>query len=102
MLNQFLSSHKAILLVDDNDAVRESLRAVLEFSRFDVKTAANVTEAIHLIDTEKFDIRSSTQSIVATISSPEQSQGCLNAEGIEIQVQELRIWGHRPYLDESS
>ena len=45
-----------ILVVDDEDGVRESLRAVLEFSEFDVKTAANVSDAIHLIDTEAFDV----------------------------------------------
>jgi DNA-binding response OmpR family regulator len=45
-----------ILLVDDNDSVRDSLRAVLEVSQFDVKTAANVMDAIHLIDTEAFDV----------------------------------------------
>jgi DNA-binding response OmpR family regulator len=45
-----------ILLVDDNEAVRESLKAVLEFSKFDVKTATNIAEAMHLIDTEKFDV----------------------------------------------
>jgi len=45
-----------ILVVDDEDGVRESLRAVLELSEFDVKTAANVSEAIHLIDTEAFDV----------------------------------------------
>ena len=42
--------------MDDEDGVRESLRAVLELSEFDVKTAANVSEAIHLIDTEAFDV----------------------------------------------
>jgi DNA-binding NtrC family response regulator len=47
-----------ILVVDDEDGVRESLRAVLELSEFDVKTAANVSEAIHLIDTEAFDCSS--------------------------------------------
>jgi DNA-binding NtrC family response regulator len=45
-----------ILLVDDNASVRDTLRAVLELSQFDVKTAANVTDAIHLIDTEAFDV----------------------------------------------
>jgi DNA-binding response OmpR family regulator len=48
--------NQKILLVDDDEAVRESLKAVLEFSKFDVKTAANVAEAIHLIDTEAFDV----------------------------------------------
>jgi DNA-binding response OmpR family regulator len=50
------AANPKILLVDDNDAVRDSLRAVLEFSKFEVKTAANVAEAIHLIDTEAFDV----------------------------------------------
>jgi len=50
------AANPKILLVDDNDAVRDSLRAVLEFSQFEVKTAANVAEAIHLIDTEAFDV----------------------------------------------
>ncbi|WP_348262879.1 response regulator [Telmatobacter sp. DSM 110680] len=50
------TANPKILLVDDNDAVRDSLRAVLEFSQFDVKTAANVAEAIQLIDTEAFDV----------------------------------------------
>jgi DNA-binding NtrC family response regulator len=44
------------LLVDDEDGVRESLKAVLEFSQFRVKTATNVPDAIHLIDTEPFDV----------------------------------------------
>jgi len=42
--------------VDDNDAVRESLKTVLQCSQFDVKAAASVAEAIHLIDTETFDV----------------------------------------------
>jgi DNA-binding response OmpR family regulator len=50
------AANQKILLVDDDQAVRESLRAVLNFSKFDVKTAANVAEAIHLIDTETFDV----------------------------------------------
>lgn len=45
-----------ILVVDDNEAVRTSLKAVLEVSQFQVTTAANVTEALHLIDTEPFDV----------------------------------------------
>jgi CheY-like chemotaxis protein len=45
-----------ILVVDDNEAVRTSLRAVLEVNQFPVTTAANVGEALHLIDTESFDV----------------------------------------------
>jgi DNA-binding response OmpR family regulator len=45
-----------ILLVDDNEAVRESLKEILEMNQFHVTTAANVPEAIHLIDTDSFDV----------------------------------------------
>jgi DNA-binding response OmpR family regulator len=45
-----------ILLVDDDDSVRELLKEVLEISKFHVMTAANVPEALHLIDTEQFDV----------------------------------------------
>jgi DNA-binding response OmpR family regulator len=45
-----------ILLVDDNELIRESLKEVLEFEQFLVTTAADVSEAIHLIDTEPFDV----------------------------------------------
>jgi DNA-binding response OmpR family regulator len=45
-----------ILLVDDDQIVRELLKQVLEINEFIVLTAANVTEAIHLIDTEPFDV----------------------------------------------
>jgi CheY-like chemotaxis protein len=36
--------------------VRESLREILEIYQFHVTTAANVPEAIHLIDTDSFDV----------------------------------------------
>ena len=45
-----------ILLVDDDDSVRELLKEVLGINKFDVTTAANVPEALHLIDTEPFDV----------------------------------------------
>lgn len=45
-----------ILLVDDDESVRTSLAAVLEISKFGVTTAASVAEALHLIDTEPFDV----------------------------------------------
>ena len=44
-----------VLLVDDNDMVRTSLKAVLE-REFRVTAAANVTEALHFINTEPFDL----------------------------------------------
>jgi DNA-binding response OmpR family regulator len=45
-----------ILVVDDDEQIRTSLRAVLEFNQFKVTTAGNVGEALHLIDTEPFDV----------------------------------------------
>jgi len=45
-----------ILLVDDDEMVRETFRAVLEIHDFSVTTARNVSQAIHLIDTETFDV----------------------------------------------
>jgi ActR/RegA family two-component response regulator len=44
-----------ILLVDDDPTVRETLKAVLKMSQFQVSAAGNVAEAIHLIDTQPFD-----------------------------------------------
>jgi DNA-binding response OmpR family regulator len=45
-----------ILLVDDDEVVRGTLQAVLEFHEFHVTTATDVPQAIHLIDTESFDV----------------------------------------------
>ena len=45
-----------ILLVDDDEIVRDTIKQVLEISEFHVTTANNVSEAIHLIDTESFDV----------------------------------------------
>ena len=45
-----------ILLVDDDEMIRGTLKELLEMNRFQVRTAANVPEAIHLIDTESFDV----------------------------------------------
>ncbi len=42
--------------MDDNEMVRTSLRAVLEINQFHVTAAANVGEALHLIDVEPFDV----------------------------------------------
>jgi DNA-binding response OmpR family regulator len=45
-----------VLLVDDNESVRTTLKAVLEASQFFVTSASDVSEALHLIDTESFDM----------------------------------------------
>jgi DNA-binding response OmpR family regulator len=45
-----------VLLVDDDEMISEVLQVQLEMSQFHVTTAANVSEAIHLIDSESFDV----------------------------------------------
>src|ERR1700733_7060778 len=45
-----------ILLVDDDDAIREMMTATLEHKGFAVVAVANVTEALKLITTETFDV----------------------------------------------
>jgi DNA-binding response OmpR family regulator len=45
-----------ILVVDDNELVRTSLGEVLELNQFQATTAASVSEALHLIDAEPFDV----------------------------------------------
>ena len=45
-----------VLLVDDDDAVRQMMTATLEHKGFEVVAAANVTEALKLITTETFDV----------------------------------------------
>jgi DNA-binding response OmpR family regulator len=54
--NSDMTGRPRILLVDDDEVVREMLRELLELNQFLVTTAANVPEAIHLIDTEQFDV----------------------------------------------
>jgi DNA-binding response OmpR family regulator len=49
------AAHK-ILLVDDDDAVRGMMNAMLKQKGFQVVPAANVTEALRLIATESFDV----------------------------------------------
>ena len=46
--------HK-VLLVDDDDAVREMMTATLLHKGFEVVAASNVTDALKLINTETFD-----------------------------------------------
>ncbi len=51
-----IAKQPKILVVDDNESVRNVLRAVLSAHEFLVTTAANVVDALHLIDTEPFDV----------------------------------------------
>jgi CheY-like chemotaxis protein len=50
------SASPKILLVDDNEAVRTSLKTVLEVNQFRVTAATNVNDAVHLIAHESFDV----------------------------------------------
>jgi DNA-binding response OmpR family regulator len=45
-----------VLLVDDDEAVRDMMTVTLENKGFDVVAASNVTEALRLIATESFDV----------------------------------------------
>jgi DNA-binding response OmpR family regulator len=54
--NSDKTARPRILLVDDDELMREMLKEMLGMNRFLVTTAANVPEAIHLIDTEPFDV----------------------------------------------
>jgi YesN/AraC family two-component response regulator len=61
-------SHK-VLLVDDDDAIREMMTATLEHKGFDVVAAASVTEALKLITTESFDV------LITDLHMPNPSDG---------------------------
>jgi DNA-binding response OmpR family regulator len=58
-----------ILLVDDDDAVREMMTATLEHKGFHVVAASNVTEALKLITTESFDV------LITDLHMPNPSDG---------------------------
>ncbi len=58
-----------ILLVDDNEELRMAMGAVLGTSKFQVTTAANVAEALHLIDTQPFDV------LLTDLHMPEAGDG---------------------------
>src|SRR5580704_12620479 len=61
-------SHK-VLLVDDDDAVRDMMTLTLEHKGFDVVAARNVTEALKLITTESFDV------LITDLHMPNPSDG---------------------------
>src|SRR5580700_1330330 len=61
-------AHK-VLLVDDDDAVRDMMTTTLERKGFEVVSAANVTEALKLITTESFDV------LITDLHMPNPSDG---------------------------
>src|ERR1700691_3310821 len=61
-------SHR-VLLVDDDDALREMMTATLAQKGFEVVAAANVTQALKLITTESFDV------LITDLHMPNPSDG---------------------------
>jgi DNA-binding response OmpR family regulator len=61
-------SHK-VLLVDDDDVIRDVMTATLEHKGFNIVAAANVTEALKLITTESFDV------LITDLHMPNPSDG---------------------------
>ena len=45
-----------VLVVDDDECIREYLSLVLEENGFEVFTAANVSDALRLISSQTFDV----------------------------------------------
>ena len=58
-----------ILLVDDNEELRQAMGTMLGGSEFQVTMAANVAEALHLIDTKPFDV------LLTDLHMPEAGDG---------------------------
>jgi DNA-binding response OmpR family regulator len=58
-----------ILLVDDNEELRNAMGAFLGANKFQVTIAANVAEALHLIDTKPFDV------LLTDLHMPEAGDG---------------------------
>jgi DNA-binding response OmpR family regulator len=58
-----------VLLVDDDEGVRDTMRATLESKGFDVVPAAGVTQALKLIAMESFDV------LITDLHMPSPSDG---------------------------
>src|SRR5579871_4457089 len=58
-----------VLLVDDDDAVRDMMTATLEGKGFRVVSVANLTAALNLITTESFDV------LITDLHMPNPSDG---------------------------
>jgi CheY-like chemotaxis protein len=79
-------SHK-VLLVDDDDAVREMMTVTLEHKSFVVVAAANVTEALKLVTTDSFDV------LITDLHMPNPSDGFAVITAMRhIQPNNLRCW----------
>ena len=69
---------KKILLIDDEDLVRESLKKLLRKSGYDVITARNGSEALQNIQEDDFDL------IISDIRMPDM-------DGVEV-VKRIRVY----------
>lgn len=56
-----------VLLVDDNEALRELFLAVFSQAGYQSHTAVNAQEALHWLEKEKFDV------LISDVSMPEMS-----------------------------
>ncbi len=54
--NEFPPSTKKVLIVDDDQMVRETIDLILKSEGFETVTASNVKDAIRLIGSHKFDV----------------------------------------------
>ena len=64
-----ISTSHRVLLVDDDDAVREMMSLTLQTKGFDVTLAASVTDALKLIMAESFDV------LITDLHMPNPSDG---------------------------
>jgi DNA-binding response OmpR family regulator len=81
----------AILVVEDDETVRDAIEEILIDSGFDVRTAASAREALALIDERPFDM------LVADIALPGGLDGlqmARNARSRHPQLRCLFISGH--------
>lgn len=58
-----------LLLVDDIESVRITLKAALEMNGFEVVAAAGVNEALHCMAAEKFDV------LISDLHMPDRGDG---------------------------
>jgi two-component system cell cycle sensor histidine kinase/response regulator CckA len=78
---------ETILVVEDNDDVRRTLRVMLRKEGYTVEVAATGREAIELIDTGRFR----PQMLVADVVLPDRITGREVAEAVLLRVPECRV-----------
>ena len=84
--------YETLLLVEDNDAVRNITRIALESQGFQVLEACNGSEAIPLLDQYSGTVRLLITDVVMPGMGGRELVGLLRARGSDLQV--LCISGH--------